>query len=148
VIKFDHNLKLLDIFGSEGDEDNQFIEPRGIAIYKRFGQVFVAEKKGAQYFWVGTNLKKALLIKKGEGFYSLTVHATEFSYITLFSLLKKDTVTYIKKHWIPVDSATIDFETGDKKEIRNTGLLFKIEPTYSSLTYSSWYYPIKVEVKK
>lgn len=56
IHKFDKNLKHITSFGSYGDDDFQFNEPRGIAIYRRFGQLFVAEKTGAQYYWVGSDV--------------------------------------------------------------------------------------------
>jgi len=55
IHKFDHRLNYLTSYGSYGSDDKQFIEPRGITIYRRFGQVFVAEKWGAQYYWIGTD---------------------------------------------------------------------------------------------
>ncbi|MDZ7318834.1 MAG: NHL repeat-containing protein, partial [candidate division KSB1 bacterium] len=54
VHKFDHQLNYLTSYGRYGDGDKEFIEPRGITNYRRFGQMFVAEKWGAQYFWIGT----------------------------------------------------------------------------------------------
>lgn len=147
IIKFDHNLRLLDIFGSYGTGDNQFIEPRGIAIFKRYGQTFIAEKNGAQYFWVGTSMKNASLIKKQEECYSLTITTTEYSLVSLFSSIKTDTVTYFKRRWISSDSAIINFEIKGKDGIREQGLTLKLEPTYSSFSYNSWYYPIRVEQK-
>jgi hypothetical protein len=148
IVKFDHNLKLLDVFGSFGDGDNQFVEPRGIAIYKRFGQVFVAEKKGAQYFWMGTTFQSASLSRKEGGRYSLTVKATEYSLVSLFSAVKKDTVNYLKRYWISCGSATINFNSKEKEGIREQGLTLKMEPTYSSLTYNSWCYPLRVTEEK
>jgi len=148
VLKFDHRMRLLDIFGCYGDGDNQFIEPRGIAIFKRYGQTFIAEKKGAQYFWVGTSLKKASLVKKGERSYSVFIKATEYSQATLFSAVKTDTVTYFKRRWIPGDSAIIDFNVKEKNGIREQGLTLKLEPSYSSFSYNSWCYPMRVEQPK
>jgi hypothetical protein len=43
-------------FGRKGSGDGEFISPRGLAIWRRFGQVFVAEEAGAQYYWVGVDL--------------------------------------------------------------------------------------------
>jgi len=144
VLKFDHDLTLLDIFGSYGEGDNQFVEPRGITIYKRFGQVFIAEKKGAQYFWVGTNCKKATLTKNNPGAnsYKLELSTTEFSLVTLFSAMAKDTVIYIRRRWVPCGTNSVFFE--NRQGIRDRGLTLKVEPTYSSFTYSSWTYPIKI----
>lgn len=146
ILKFDHNLSLLDIFGSFGDGNNQFNEPRGITIYKRFGQVFIAEKKGAQYFWVGTQLKNAVLSKSVDKSYVLSVKTTEFSLVSLFSAVEKDTVFYFKRYWVPAGIKNINIE--NKSGIRERGLTLKIEPTYSSFTYSSWSYPIKITAPK
>ncbi len=55
--KLNHNLNHLTSFGEPGTGDYQFDEPRGVTIYRRFGQLFVAERKGAQYLWVGVDVK-------------------------------------------------------------------------------------------
>jgi hypothetical protein len=148
VVKFDRRLKLLDIFGSFGEGDNQFVEPRGITIYKRYGQTFIAEKNGAQYFWVGTHLKKASLEKRGDGDYRIVIRTTEYSMATLFSAINGDTVTYFKRKWVPCDSAVINFSIIEKKQIREQGLTLKIEPSYSSYSYNEWCQPIKVNTAK
>lgn len=56
IHKFDPHLNYITSFGSIGDGDNQFFEPRGIAIGRAFGQVFVNDKKSAQYYHVGTDV--------------------------------------------------------------------------------------------
>lgn len=56
VWKLDPMLRLLDSFAGPGPAESALEEPRGIAIWKRFGQVFVAEREGAQYFFVGADL--------------------------------------------------------------------------------------------
>jgi len=55
IHKLNHRLLYLTRYGQRGDGDREFIEPRGITIYRRFGQIFVAEKYGAQYYWVGAD---------------------------------------------------------------------------------------------
>ena len=57
IHKLDRNLNYLTSFGRYGKDDFEFIEPRGIAIFRRFGQVFIAEKFGAQYYWIGTDVR-------------------------------------------------------------------------------------------
>ncbi len=56
IHKFDRHLKYIVAIGAKGKGDPQFDEPRGITIYRRFGQVFVSEPAGAQYFWIGTDV--------------------------------------------------------------------------------------------
>jgi hypothetical protein len=55
VHKFDHDLKYVSGFGRQGKGDNEFESPRGIAIWKRYGQVFVLERESVQYYWVGVD---------------------------------------------------------------------------------------------
>lgn len=57
IHKFNNKLEYLTTFGKYGSGDNEFIEPRGFTIYRRFGQVFVAEKMGAQYYWIGIDVQ-------------------------------------------------------------------------------------------
>jgi hypothetical protein len=56
IYKFKRDLTYLTSYGEYGEGEFELVEPRGIAIWKRFGQVLVAEKEGAQYFFVGTDL--------------------------------------------------------------------------------------------
>jgi len=56
IHKFDRDLKYIVSFGREGDGRGEFRSPRGLAIWRRFGQVFVAEEGGAQYYWIGIDL--------------------------------------------------------------------------------------------
>lgn len=53
VHKFDHELKYVASFGRKGEGEREFESPRGIAIWRRFGQVFVLERESAQYYWIG-----------------------------------------------------------------------------------------------
>jgi hypothetical protein len=56
IHKFDETLHHVVSFGERGTGDAQFLAPSGIAIWRRYGQVFVAESTGAQYYWVGTDV--------------------------------------------------------------------------------------------
>ncbi|MCU0609066.1 MAG: NHL repeat-containing protein [Chitinispirillaceae bacterium] len=145
VVKYDRNLVLLDVFGSRGTGDNQFVEPRGIAIYKRFGQAFIAEKSGAQYYWIGTKMSDASIVKNGEGSYTAAITAAEHSFATLYSAQGKDTVTYFRRFRIPAGPAVINFNA---PKFRQAGLVLRLEATYSSRTYSFWDYPITLTTDK
>jgi len=52
---FDRKLKFITSFGREGTGSAEFYHPRGITIWKRFGQVFVLGKNEAQYYWIGVD---------------------------------------------------------------------------------------------
>lgn len=55
VYKFTPDLQLLDRFEC-GADAGELGEPRGIAIHRRLGQVFIAERSGVSYYWVGTDI--------------------------------------------------------------------------------------------
>ncbi|HUP19598.1 MAG TPA: NHL repeat-containing protein [Gemmatimonadota bacterium] len=57
VMKLDPDLAPLAVFAGSGKAAEALDEPRGVAIWRRFGQVFVAEREGAQYFFVGTDFE-------------------------------------------------------------------------------------------
>ena len=83
IHKFDHNLIYLTSYGRKGKKDKEFREPRGIAVYRRFGQVFIAEKNGAQYYWVGVDYNNfsVNVDKNGKIFVRYTL--TEPAFITV-----------------------------------------------------------------
>jgi|WetSurMetagenome_2_1015567.scaffolds.fasta_scaffold01355_8 hypothetical protein len=134
VLKYDHDLNPLDVFGSFGEGKNQFVEPRGIAIWKHYGQTFIAEKHGAQYFWVGTDCTAKSLRENGDNNYTLSLALTEYSFVSLF-LPGRDTVWLARKAFarpglrrIPVTDARDALAGGNRAVLR-------IEPTYSSYTF-------------
>lgn len=53
IHKFGHDLGYVASFGREGKKDYEFESPRGIAVWKRYGQVFILERGSAQYYWIG-----------------------------------------------------------------------------------------------
>lgn len=55
IHKFDRNLNFLTSFGESGTGEGEFRSPRGIAIGRKFGQVFISEAEGGQYYWTGVD---------------------------------------------------------------------------------------------
>lgn len=56
IHKFDRKMNYITKFGKTGSGDYEFDEPRGISIYRRLGQLFIAERGGAQYLWVAVDV--------------------------------------------------------------------------------------------
>ncbi len=57
LLKFDPDLNLLTVWGEKGNDRGQFTGPTGVGIWRRRGRTFVAEQIGAQYLWVGTDVR-------------------------------------------------------------------------------------------
>jgi hypothetical protein len=85
VHKFDRELNFLISFGRMGGGDKEFIEPRGISIYRRFGQVLVDDRESAQYYWIGTDVLNPRAARHAEhaSCVQLDYFLTEASYVTL-----------------------------------------------------------------
>ncbi len=82
--KFDRQLNFVVSFGRKGKDDREFISPRGLAIWRRFGQVFVAEEAGAQYYWVGVDLLCPQIRSVEErGGLTISFVLTERAYLTV-----------------------------------------------------------------
>ena len=156
VHKFDRHLNYLTSFGKKGTGDREFMEPRGIAIYKRFGQVFIAERESAQYYWIGTDIKD-LRATFRNGQTRLHFFLTEPSYITLTvagvgEKIRVQSFKRLKRFSGPQNlmlnsqwqiGQTQAARTGQKGAAPFSAfpgkyrLLLTIEPTYSSARYFS-----------
>ena len=66
IHKFREDLYPLDTFGQRGTGDGSFLAPRGIAVHRPLGQVFVSEEDGGQYLWVGTDVTSFRAEDRGE----------------------------------------------------------------------------------
>lgn len=152
IHKFDRDLKHLTFFGRRGGGNKEFNEPRGIAIYKRFGQVIIAEKEAAQYYWVGTDVRDFRAARHNSpGLLELDYFLTEASYVKIEVLdaQKKILATVMEKilsmpgarqefvdgNWRPVDAellgSTIGATTPPLKP-GNYTIRLTVQPTYSS----------------
>jgi len=93
IHKFDRELSYVTSFGRPGRDDRELDEPRGITIWKRFGQIFVTERAGAQYFWIGTEIQNLRLDRStfdpADGHLTLRYFLTETSRVSL-DLLDED----------------------------------------------------------
>lgn len=82
VHKLDPDLLYLDSWGSPGTGDRELDHPRGLALWRRFGQIFVSERAGARYYWVGSDLRDLQLDMGPRGF-TLSAVITETSSVDL-----------------------------------------------------------------
>ncbi len=156
IHKFDRDLNYLCSFGRKGRGDKEFDEPRGISIYKRFGQVFIGEKEAAHYYWIGTDVFEfqALYDKKKNtitvpffltepSFLSLVIETPDGQTINVFKRMKyfsgqrkivinsnmQNVLSIIKEDRSAHNSVHSVF-AGGKYRIK-----LKAEATYSSLNY-------------
>lgn len=139
IHKFDSNLKYLDSFGSYGSGDREFNYPTGIAIWRRFGQVFIAEKEGARYFWIGTDIRDWQYSPTDSGF-DLNATIVEPSFI-LVSITDSsgDIVAYPYNGKFLDSDLTISWDgTNSRGELLPSGeyiVQMELQPTYSSRGY-------------
>lgn len=86
IYKFEKSLGFLTRMNCDSEWEIRLNEPRGMAIYRRFGQIFVTERQGASYFWIGTDVRylRCRTEKKQDKLYVYTRFLlTEHSFITI-----------------------------------------------------------------
>jgi len=145
IHKFDSGLRYVTTFGSQGTGDREFDEPRGITIWRRFGQIFITERAGAQYYWIGTEIEDLSveprpLVPGREMVVSYRL--TEPSRVTLELLdaqgdvvhtivpNRRRTIGDAEERWVvPSDRADGSLPPGDY------ALRLRARPTYSSGEY-------------
>jgi sugar lactone lactonase YvrE len=87
IHKFDPELRYVTSVGRRGTGHMELDEPRGITLWRRFGQIFVTERAGAHYFWIGTDILNLEVtpdrLRPGEDELTLSYLLTETSRVTI-----------------------------------------------------------------
>ena len=98
IHKFDSHLRYVTSIGSAGTGDMEMDEPRGITLWRRFGQIFITERAGAQYFWIGTDIldleTSSDRIRPGEDDVRVTYFLTEVARVTVVLVDSDGDVVY------------------------------------------------------
>ncbi len=145
IHKYDRHLNYITAFGRRG----QFDEPRGIAIYRRFGQIFVSEKSGAQYYWIGTDVMRftadncAIDIPEKRLSIDISFLLTEHSTVSIYLEDEKGQKlsTIAEDYLLPAGRFTKRLGTRCNKAellaISKVRVVITAQPTYSSRTFLS-----------
>ncbi len=145
IHKYDRYLNYITAFGKRG----QFEEPRGITINRRFGQIFVSEKAGAQYYWIGTDVMRfaadncAIDITQRRLSVDISFLLTEHSIVSVF--LEDENgqklFTLVEDYLLPAGRFKKRLETRcDTPEViasKKVRVVITAQPTYSSRTFLS-----------
>lgn len=133
IHKFDRDLNYLVTFGSEGSKDRQFKSPRGIAIWRRFGQTFIAEERSAQYYWIGADAYDVEATQIDNRL-KLSFKLNEYSYVTVrVRYIGGGVQELYRRRYRRVGEREEDLELEQDKLLSWVEVV--VEPTYSSYTY-------------
>lgn len=147
IHKFDRHLRYIVAIGEPGTGEGQFDEPRGISIYRRFGQIFVSERAGARYFWIGTDVLRFfadnLVFDAGRKRCSVEVSFLLTEYATISLVLRdengKDLFTILPNYILPPGRFTRAIEVDCPQAAAlakcKSSLVMTAKPTYSSGAY-------------
>ncbi|NUO83427.1 hypothetical protein HUU05_25420 [candidate division KSB1 bacterium] len=155
IHKFDRNLTYLTFYGRRGNGEKEFQEPRGIAIYKRFGQVLIADKESAQYYWVGTDVTNFTAAPQDNpALLRLDYFLTEASYVKVEILDERNQLLatamekilrmpgprqeWLDGNWRPVDAALLGANNAAPSVPLKPGtyrIRLTAQPTYSSFNH-------------
>lgn len=137
VHKLDRELNYITSFGEYGTRDFQFIEPRGIGIWRRFGQVFITESTGGQYYWVGVDIKDIKLTTGStHGRVKFLLTEPAILEMSLFNEKKKKVLTIRSNERVYAYKQEIGFPLQDPagEALKKGAYYLRISaaPTYSS----------------
>ena len=139
--KFDRRLQYLLSVGRPGRGEYEFDEPRGLGLYRRFGQIFVAERQGAQYLWTGTDVFSPMLsdIRKLDDVWQGRVRffLTEYARVEM-ELVDVDGAVHASvqpPRWTPPGPVQRDVRFTATPGTREVRLRIRAAPTYSSRKY-------------
>ena len=144
IHKFDQYLQYVDSWGVQGHDDGQLDSPRGLAIYRHYGQLLVLEKESAQYLWIGADIKDVKFSKLDEKDgvklridYRLTERATVDCWVE--NLDKELLVPLLTKKRLYQGLQTLlwdgDLANGYRIPAGTYYMVFQAEASYSSATY-------------
>lgn len=138
IHKLDMELNHIVSMGKKGQGDLEFESPRGIAIWRRYGQVFVSDRLSASYYWLGVDLKSFdIKYDSKERKVSVNFDMTQKAYVTVEITGPekfKQKVLEFKRYQQGQNFFEWQLpETGLKSGEYTVKV--KIEPTYSSYTF-------------
>jgi hypothetical protein len=152
IHKLDRQLEYIDSWGRPGEGDFMLNSPRGLAIYRHYGQMVVLEKESAQYLWIGADIRgisfnrveDPLLGPKLRLDYTLTERAWVDAWVE--DPKGNKIATLVKRRLQKQGGQSVfwngDLDTGFRIPNGPYTLVFNAEATYSSATY------VKRELKK
>lgn len=131
--KFDPFLQALTCFGTAGEGDYQFDDPRGICIHKQLGQVIVAEKKSVQYLWVGADLLDPRVDIRGEE-WVFSFFLTERALVTVWleDAFGRKIAEWVKKEEYDQGRQNISRRRPEGSKEKDITLVVAVMATYSS----------------
>ncbi len=148
IHKFDNKLNYIVYVGECGTGDDQFDHPRGIDIWRRFGQVIISERSGAQYFWIGIDVKDFKFdFNPDERMISMSFFITEAAYVTVYIDGKKIDHKKIYRRRVPIGKRAVKVHIPDDVPPGKYKVTVVIEPTYSSYHYLNKEFKRKIKVR-
>lgn len=145
IHKFDSKLQYITSFGSEGYGRHQFYKPNGISIFRKFGQVFIGERGGFQYYWIGVDgwldgITPDMVNDSTPGI-TISLYTTEQCRATIEIMKDGEIIRKLTKYLkrdIGLNHILWDMRNNDGKRITQSGIYhvkITLEALYSSRGY-------------
>ncbi|MBN1150537.1 SMP-30/gluconolactonase/LRE family protein [candidate division WOR-3 bacterium] len=152
---FSRDLVHITSFGREGSGKKEFTSPRGISVWRRFGQFIILEASSAQYYWAGIDgyIKGAY----PSSFYSAMPGSTIAIFITqpaVITLTVYDEKGQVVRNLLPEFKETPGYTQvlwdgkDNSSNVVSPGVYTvkaDLEPTYSSRSYFKKALSVEIE---
>ena len=112
-------------------------------MWSRFGQTIVAEREGAQYYWVGADMQELAATQSGNAL-DLTYHLTEAAYLTVRSRYTGGgTAELARRRFRTAGPRTERLLLESDRPLAWIEIV--VEPTYSSYTYREKVFQVRFD---
>ncbi len=134
LVKLDPRLEPLAVVVHIDDDEDTLRHPNSLALYRRFGQLFIVESAGGTYAWTGTDVTDARLFRDPEGKrpgFRLEYRLTEPSMVALLTVTAQGEELLLRERRKPAGRVR-DWVLPPGDLPPDAALLIRARPTYSA----------------
>ncbi|MBC8366368.1 hypothetical protein H8E52_03065 [bacterium] len=135
LVKLDKKLHTLVVMDTLDEDPVSLKHPRGLALWRRYGQLFVVEEKGGAYLWTGTDIFHPRLDwekhRSGDQALMLQFFLSEASLVSLYSVIDGQEVE-LRSERRRGNGNVRQWILKDQRVEGASEIIIRARPTYSS----------------
>lgn len=137
LLKLDQELRPLRVLDHIDDDERPLDHPNSLALYRRFGQLFIVESRGGSYVWTGTGLGQVRLRAETRASrrglqLEFTLWEPSLVSVHLVGAAGERELMPSRRRQAGPRREWLDLEHVSPAELARSRLLLRVTPTYSA----------------